>query len=115
MKARANKTGVTKLIFFTLIFVENWLQYNLTMHDFSVWLITGSISEYIFMNIGSILKFYKYLLVIYLILMDAPLVYKGGRGRSLHIHFLFENAWLFQWGWCNSFPVKQSKTFPNLI
>ena len=39
-KAQANKTGIDFMIFI-LIFVENCLQYD-AIHDFSVWLRTGS-------------------------------------------------------------------------
>ena len=39
-KARSNKTGIRFMIFI-LIFVENCLKY-VVMHDFSVWLKTGS-------------------------------------------------------------------------
>ena len=38
---RANKTGINLMIFFILFFVENCLLYD-TIHDFSVWLRTGS-------------------------------------------------------------------------
>ena len=39
-KARANKPGIIFMIF-NFIFVENCLSYNV-IHDFSVWLGTGS-------------------------------------------------------------------------
>ena len=42
---KANKTGFTSIIAH-FIFVENWILYD-TIHDFSIWLRTGSNSAYI--------------------------------------------------------------------